>query len=164
MSSNIPSSNAINTVNPHVSAVNTNVDTHISNNNTNDTMTDNTDNTGSEWNERTIRLLIDQRKHRNREYYQIIGRSRRRYWDSVARRINRVANSDFTGIQCKRKFNSLDICYFMWGDDRGRYTDIGEKYFEEFSTLFWHRPASTIQNVQRTNTLTHRRRNRDNAQ
>ncbi|GBB95592.1 hypothetical protein RclHR1_02570026 [Rhizophagus clarus] len=58
MSSNIPSSNAINTVNPHVSAVNTNVDTHISNNNTNDTTTDNT---GSEWDERTIRLLIDQR-------------------------------------------------------------------------------------------------------
>ncbi|RGB23916.1 hypothetical protein C1646_773808 [Rhizophagus diaphanus] len=134
MSSNIPSSNAINTVNPYVSAVNTNVVTHISNNNTNDTTIDNT---GSEWNERTIWLLINQRKHRNREYYRIIGRSRRRYWDSIARRINRVANSDFTGIQCKRKFNSLvsryyDICYFMQGDNWGRYTDIGEKYFEEF--------------------------------
>ena len=111
-SSNIPSSNAINTVNPHVSAVNTNVVTHISNNNTNDDTT--TDNTGSElWNERSIRLLIDQRKHRNREYYQIIGRSRRRYWDSIARRINRVVNSDFTGIQCKRKFNSLVSRYYV---------------------------------------------------
>ncbi|GBB89023.1 hypothetical protein RclHR1_15670003 [Rhizophagus clarus] len=92
---NIFFSNAINTVNPHISAINTNVITHISNNNTNDTMTDNTE---SEWNEQTIWLLIDQRKHRNREYYQIIGRSKRRYWDSVTRRINRVANSDFTGI------------------------------------------------------------------
>jgi hypothetical protein len=110
MSSNIPSSNAINIVNPHVSDVNTNVVTHISNDNTNDTTTDDT---GSEWNEQTIRLLIDQRKHRNREYYQIIGRSRRRYWDSIARRINRVANSDFTGIQCKRKFNSLVSRYYV---------------------------------------------------
>ncbi|GBB98608.1 hypothetical protein RclHR1_03280004 [Rhizophagus clarus] len=79
MLSNISSSNAINTVNPHVFAVNTNVVTHISNNNTNDTMTDNTDNTESEWNEQMIQLLIDQRKHRNRKYYQIIERSRRRY-------------------------------------------------------------------------------------
>ncbi|CAB4397326.1 unnamed protein product [Rhizophagus irregularis] len=56
-----------------------------------------------------------------------------------------------------------DICYFMCGDDCGKYTDIGERYFEEFNTLFWHRPVSMIQNVQRTNVSIHRRRNRDNV-
>jgi len=30
----------------------------------------------------------------------------------------------------------------MRGDDHGRYTDIGERYFEEFNTLFWQRPGS----------------------
>ncbi|PKY62472.1 hypothetical protein RhiirA4_432555, partial [Rhizophagus irregularis] len=109
-----------------------------------------------------------QRKYRNREYYQIIGRSRKNYWESISRRINREAGSNFTGIQCRRKFNNLvshyyDICYFMCGDDRGKYTDIGERYFGEFNTLFWHRPVSMIQNVQRTNVSTHRRRNRDNV-
>jgi hypothetical protein len=71
----------------------------------------------------------------------------------------------------------------MRGDNRGKYTDIGEKYFEEFNTLFWLRPgnkrclftfiyihnyihfyiflASAIQNVQRTNVSTHIRRNRE---
>jgi hypothetical protein len=74
----------------------------------------------------------------------------------------------------------------MRGDNCGKYTDIGEKYFEEFNTLFWLRPgnkrclislftfiyihnyihfyiflASAIQNVQRTNVSTHIRRNRE---
>ena len=30
----------------------------------------------------------------------------------------------------------------MRGDDRGRYTDIGERYFDEFNALFWHRPGN----------------------
>jgi hypothetical protein len=30
----------------------------------------------------------------------------------------------------------------MRGDNRGKYTDIGEKYFEEFNTLFWLRPGN----------------------
>jgi hypothetical protein len=65
------------------------------------------------WNEREIRLLIDQRQHRNTEYYQIVGRSRKRFWDSVARRINRAAGSHFTGKQCKRKFQNLVSAYYV---------------------------------------------------
>src|SRR2546421_6343775 len=41
------------------------------------------------WNEQQIRLLINQRKHRNDEYHQTVGRSRVPFWNSVARRINR---------------------------------------------------------------------------
>ena len=32
----------------------------------------------------------------------------------------------------------------MRGDNCGKYTDIGEKYFEEFNTLFWLRPGNKI--------------------
>lgn len=63
------------------------------------------------WNEREVRLLIDQRKNRNLEYYQTIGRSRVPFWDSVARRINRSVGSNFTGVQCKRKFENLVMAY-----------------------------------------------------
>jgi hypothetical protein len=57
--------------------------------------------------------LINQRKHRNREYYRIIGRSRKNYWESISRRINREAGSNFTGIQCRRKFNNLVSHYYV---------------------------------------------------
>ena len=30
----------------------------------------------------------------------------------------------------------------MHKDDRDRYTDIGERYFDEFSILFWHKPGN----------------------
>ena len=44
-----------------------------------------------EWSEEEIRLLINQRRHRNLEYYRTPGRSRTAFWNSVARRINRFA-------------------------------------------------------------------------
>jgi hypothetical protein len=94
--------NTINIVNIPISNTDTNTDTD-------NTTTD----TGSEWNERSIRLLINQRKYRNREYYEIIGRSRRNYWESIARRINREAGTNFTGNKCKRKFNNLVSHYYV---------------------------------------------------
>lgn len=63
------------------------------------------------WNEQQIRLLINQRKNRNIEYHQTPGRSRVAFWDSVARRINRSAGSNFMGIQCRRKFENLVSSY-----------------------------------------------------
>jgi Myb/SANT-like DNA-binding protein len=65
------------------------------------------------WNEQQIRLLINQRRYRNDEYYQIVGRSRVPFWDSVARRINRSAGSNFTGEQCRRKFDNLVALYYV---------------------------------------------------
>jgi hypothetical protein len=63
------------------------------------------------WSEEEIRLLINQRRHRNLEYYRTPGRSRTAFWNSVARRINRSAGSNFTGNQCKRKFENLVTMY-----------------------------------------------------
>jgi hypothetical protein len=109
MSSNNSTSSTTNT-NPPTSTV---VNIPISNTDTNTDTDNTTTDTGSEWNERTIRLLINQRKYRNREYYEIIGRSRRNYWESIARRINREAGTNFTGNKCKRKFNNLVSHYYV---------------------------------------------------
>jgi Myb/SANT-like DNA-binding domain len=59
------------------------------------------------WTRRTIRLLIDQRKHRNNEYHFEYGRNKRDFWRSVARRINRVAGTNFDHRQCSRKWSNL---------------------------------------------------------
>lgn len=67
----------------------------------------------NEWTESQIRLLINQRKHRNQEYHRIVGRSRRGFWDSVARRINRSEGTNFNGDQCKRKFQNLVSTYYV---------------------------------------------------
>jgi hypothetical protein len=109
MSSNNSTSSTTNT-NPPTSTV---VNIPISNTDTNTDTDNTTTDTGSEWNERSIRLLINQRKYRNREYYEIIGRSRRNYWESIARRINREAGTNFTGNKCKRKFNNLVSYYYV---------------------------------------------------
>jgi hypothetical protein len=109
MSSNNSTSSTTNT-NPPTSTV---VNIPISNTDTNTDTDNTTTDTGSEWNERSIRLLINQRKYRNREYYEIIGRSRRNYWESIARRINREAGTNFTGNKCKRKFNNLVSHYYV---------------------------------------------------
>lgn len=100
--SNISSSSATN--------IATAANTVTSVTNTNNTTVNTTE---SEWNEQTIRLLINQRKYRNAEYYQIIGRSRTNYWDSISRRINGHVGTNFTGSQCRRKFNNLVSRYYV---------------------------------------------------
>ena len=65
------------------------------------------------WNEQQIRLLINQRKYQNDEYHRRIGRSRVPFWDSIARRINRSVRSNFTGEQCRRKFDNLVALYYV---------------------------------------------------
>ena len=32
------------------------------------------------------------------------------------------------------------MCDYMRGEGQGRYTDLGERYFDKFNTLFWKRP------------------------
>src|SRR6266542_950993 len=53
------------------------------------------------WLEYEVNYLINQRRFRNVEYHQIIGRNgKREFWSSVARRMHRELGSDFTGRQC----------------------------------------------------------------
>ena len=34
------------------------------------------------------------------------------------------------------------MCDYMRWEGQGRYTDLGERYFDEFNTLFWKRPGN----------------------
>ena len=34
------------------------------------------------------------------------------------------------------------MCDYMREEGQGRYTDLGERYFDEFNTLFWKRPGN----------------------
>src|SRR6266498_2068837 len=95
---------------------------NISNNTSNTTSnTTNTTNpttnltaTTVNWLEHEINYLINQRRFRNVEYHQIIGRNgKREFWSSVARRMHRELGSDFTGRQCNSKFQNLVSTYYV---------------------------------------------------
>jgi len=60
------------------------------------------------WSDDEIQALIDERRSRNWNYwYGYPGRSRVRFWEIIAGSVNRNCGSNYTGTQCKRKFNSL---------------------------------------------------------
>ncbi len=66
------------------------------------------------WLEHKINYLINQRRFRNVEYHQIIGRNgKREFWNSVARRMHRDLGTDFTGRQCNSKFQNLVSAYYV---------------------------------------------------
>jgi hypothetical protein len=115
-SNNNTSSTSNNNTNLNVTTLTTtnNITLVTTNNTTSTTTTLNaTQPTPVTWNEQEIRQLIDQRKHRNTEYHQIIGRSKKSFWDSVARRINRAVGSHFSGRNCRRKFQNLVSAYYV---------------------------------------------------
>lgn len=39
-----------------------------------------------QWHDPMVDMLIEERRRRNEEYHSVYGRSRRRFWSSVARR------------------------------------------------------------------------------
>ena len=52
-------------------------------------------------------LLIDQRRNRNAEYYNIPGSSRVDFWNSIANTINQRFGTTYTGQQCNNRFQNL---------------------------------------------------------
>ena len=64
------------------------------------------------WTDRESDYLIRQRRHCNDEFHNILGRSRARFWESVARRVNRHFHlcrrrRRYTGRQCEQKWRNL---------------------------------------------------------
>ncbi|GES88544.1 hypothetical protein GLOIN_2v1874283 [Rhizophagus clarus] len=59
------------------------------------------------WNDPKIRLLIQERRNRNKEYWNIAGCSKVSFWMSVAVKINSNFRSTYTAEQCKEKFQNL---------------------------------------------------------
>lgn len=39
------------------------------------------------------------------------------------------------------------MCLYMRGDEQGRYSDLGEIYFDEFNSRFWLRPGNNLRIV-----------------
>ena len=118
--SNMPSSTPNITTTTTLNVTTLTLNTITSNNTTSNNTTSTTTTlnaTPVTWNEQEIRLLVDQRRHRNTEYHQMVGRSRMSFWNSVARRINRTVGSDFSGKQCKRKFQNLVSIYYVSKND-----------------------------------------------
>jgi hypothetical protein len=59
------------------------------------------------WSDPEVRLLIDERRQRNVEYWEIAGCSKVPFWMSVAAKINSNFRSTYTAEQCKEKFQNL---------------------------------------------------------
>ena len=36
------------------------------------------------------------------------------------------------------------MCLYMRGDGQGRFSELDERYFEEFNTRFWLRPGNNL--------------------
>ena len=39
------------------------------------------------------------------------------------------------------------MCLYMKGNEQGRYSDLGERYFDEFNSRFWLRPGNNLRIV-----------------
>ena len=62
------------------------------------------------WTDAESDYLIRQRRRRNDEFHDILGRSRARFWESVARRVNRHfrrRRRRYMGRQCEQKWRNL---------------------------------------------------------
>ena len=59
------------------------------------------------WSDPEIQLLINERRTRNEEFYEMAGRSKVAFWTSVASVVNIRFSGNYTGEQCKEKFQNL---------------------------------------------------------
>ncbi|RIB04477.1 hypothetical protein C2G38_2120572 [Gigaspora rosea] len=114
-----------------------------------------------EWTDAHIRTLIEERRNRNIEYHNL-GRNRNVFWHSIANRINREHNTNFTGSHCKEKFSNLvrsynAMCEYMSGSREARRNRMVAQYFDEFRTHFWERPEDEFDRICTLNTSNRRR-------
>ncbi|GBC48153.2 hypothetical protein GLOIN_2v1488640 [Rhizophagus irregularis DAOM 181602=DAOM 197198] len=96
-----------------------------------------------EWSDDQIAALIEQQRSRNFEYhYQIAGRSRKNFWNSVANK---------------------DQLLVIANDLRGARSRAGAIFFEVMNTRFWEKPDDQFVQASIGVNRTQRRRNRRNA-
>ncbi|CAB4495845.1 unnamed protein product [Rhizophagus irregularis] len=114
----------------------------------------------AEWTDPLIRTLIDERRTRNDEFHDL-GRNRKRFWGTIASKINQENGTSFSGHQCKEKFSNLvrdynTMCDFMSGKSKAR-SRTGARYFDEFRTHFWERSEDEFDRIRRINTFNQKR-------
>jgi len=59
------------------------------------------------WSEEEVRALIDERKRRNADFHLVFGRSKVKFWEEVAKKIEEDTGTNFTGSQCRDKFKNV---------------------------------------------------------
>ncbi|CAG8455061.1 8471_t:CDS:2 [Cetraspora pellucida] len=73
------------------------------------------------WTNDQLHLLIAERRNRNAKYHNIPGSSRVSFWNNIANIINERFSTNYTGYQCKSKFQNLVrdhtlMCQYMTGN------------------------------------------------
>ena len=63
------------------------------------------------WTDRESDYLIRQRRHHNDEFHNILGRSQARFWESVARRVNRHFVEEEEDTQAGNVNKNGEICF-----------------------------------------------------
>ena len=60
-----------------------------------------------DWDDNEVKLLIDERRNRNEEYWFMLGRSKLPFWKEVAEKIKEEFNMDVTAVQYQAKFKEM---------------------------------------------------------
>ncbi|GBC07406.1 hypothetical protein RclHR1_07440011 [Rhizophagus clarus] len=112
------------------------------------------------WNDPKIRLLIQERRNRNKEYWNIAGCSKVSFWMSVAVKINSNFRSTYTAEQCKEKFQNLVkenklMRAYVKKKRNEKLSKSGEKYFDEnFVSIDTTSTTITTTAIPTTTTIT----------
>ena len=54
-----------------------------------------------------VKLLIDERRNRNEEYWYMLRRSKLPFWEDIMGKIKEEFNMDVTAVQCQAKFKGM---------------------------------------------------------
>jgi hypothetical protein len=63
------------------------------------------------WTDNQIKLLIKERRENNEYYWDLVGNGKMNFWDRVAVKINLEFGMNYSGKQCREKFQSLVRAY-----------------------------------------------------
>ena len=67
-----------------------------------------------EFSDAQLRVLIDERKNRNAEYYSTTNKKKYLFWNEIAENLNVQKNTNyFTGNECHKKFLSLTKAFYV---------------------------------------------------
>src|ERR1044071_10391464 len=63
------------------------------------------------WSDEQLRVLIDNCKEYNKNYYELVGNEKRIFWKRVFTKINLKFGTSYSGAHCKEKFEGLKRDY-----------------------------------------------------
>ena len=66
------------------------------------------------WTDTQLRVLINKRKIKNDNFHEFSGNMKHNFWKGVASNINLEFGTNYTGRQCKEKFNGLVQAYKVY--------------------------------------------------